>query len=80
LGGSLPTDAAGSLPAVVFLPPTGSSRAERWLAAARVAAAADLLERLADAGYGPLAVAAAEASDRKQLETLGARGVPEAAQ
>ena len=47
------------------------------MAAARVAAAADLLQRLATAGYGPLAVIAAEPDDQDRLAGLGDRFLPE---
>jgi hypothetical protein len=45
-----------SIPALVFLPPEGRTRAEQWMTAARRACAADLIERLLAAGFGPLTV------------------------
>ena len=70
-------DAAGAIPAILFLPTAGSTRGERWLAAARVAAAADLLLRLSRTGYEPVALVADEPSDREKLAKLGARLLPE---
>ena len=73
----MPKGATGAIPAILFLPTAGSTRAEHWLASARVAAAADLLDRLASAGYDPLAALAAEPSDREILARQGVRLLPE---
>ncbi len=53
---------------LLMIPPTGSSPAERWVAAGRVAAARDLLERLqATTWLGRVFVMAAEEADRALL-------------
>jgi hypothetical protein len=54
-------------------PPAGARRAERWMAEGRLAAASDLLRALtASTTIGPIYLLAAEADDRRRLETLGA--------
>jgi hypothetical protein len=47
-------------PALIFLPPAGVTPAEQWMAAARQACAADLIERLRAAGFGPFTLVASE--------------------
>lgn len=60
----------------IFLPPSGDSRAERWVAAARLAAASDLLLRLKKLEVaGPISVLAAEDEEAQALEALGARRI-----
>jgi len=68
--------AGGAIPAVVFVPPAGRTPAERWMAAARTAAAADLVERLAAAGCAAVYVAAADPADGEGLASLGATLLP----
>ena len=55
------------VPALVFLPPDGTTKAERWMSAARRGCAADLLERLRQAGFGPLHLVAADPSGADDL-------------
>jgi len=52
----------GPIPAIVFLPPAGDTRAEQWMASARRACAADLVQRLRAGGFDPVHVAAADRS------------------
>jgi hypothetical protein len=58
----MPTVTPEPIPAVVFLGPAGDTPAERWMSAARRACAADLIDRLAGGGFGPLYLAAAHSS------------------
>jgi hypothetical protein len=60
------------LPVLLLLPPAGTSRAERWVAAGRLAAALDLvacLKQLAD--VGPIACLAEDAADSQALSSAG---------
>jgi len=60
------------LPVLLLLPPAGASRAERWVAAGRLAAALDLvacLRRLED--LGPISCLADEPEDRLALSAAG---------
>lgn len=58
---------------LLMTPPAGSSPAERWVAAGRMAAARDLLERLRAATWsGRFFVLAAEGPDRAALAAEGA--------
>jgi len=63
------------LPAVVMLPPHGSSSVERWVAQGRLAAAQDLLGRLKRSGaYEPIIIIAENSDDEMALAELG--GLP----
>jgi len=66
-----------SIPVLVFLPSAGGSRAEQWMAAARRACAADLLDRLRASGFGPIHLVAAESSDREALAAPGLEALPD---
>ncbi len=65
------------IPTVVFLPPAGRSRAEQWLAGARRAAAADLIERIRSSGFDPIYLSAADPGDREFLAAGDVEIVPE---
>jgi len=54
-------------------PPAGETRAERWMAEGRAAAASDLLQTLSHSErIGPLYLLAAEEEDRRRFQALGA--------
>lgn len=60
------------LPAIIFLPPHGTSEAERLVADGRLAAASDLISRLRILpSMASIHVLAAEESDRAALQGLG---------
>jgi CTP:molybdopterin cytidylyltransferase MocA len=62
-----------TVPAALFLPPAGTSRAERWMARARLAACRDTIHRLqATQQAAPILVLAAEVEDRADLAAMGA--------
>jgi hypothetical protein len=61
------------LPAVLMLPPAGSSPAEAWVARGRAAAAEDLVGRLRrSSAFGPVFSLAAEAADTERMAAAGA--------
>jgi len=63
-----------SIPVLVLTPPAGRSKAERWLARARSAAAADLVQLLSRIDrVGPIYALCAEQTDGQVLAGLGAR-------
>jgi len=63
-----------SIPVLVLTPPAGRSRAEQWLARARSAAAADLVQLLSRIDHvGPIYALCAEQTDGQYLAVLGAR-------
>jgi hypothetical protein len=64
------------IPAVVFLPPAAASRAEQWMGAVRAACAADLLERLLEAGYAPVYLAGPTAPADAGLGVPDVRHIP----
>jgi len=60
------------IPVLLMLPPRGSSEAEAWVAAGRLAAACDLAERImANPLAGPCLILAHEDVDRRALQGLG---------
>ncbi|MCK4741516.1 MAG: hypothetical protein KAS80_04455 [Anaerolineales bacterium] len=60
------------IPVLLMLPPKGSSEAEAWVAAGRLAAACDLAERIkANPLAGPCFLLAHEESDRPALQEMG---------
>ncbi len=64
------------LAALLMLPPHGDSQVEAWLASARLAAAADLAERLVEhPGFDPILVLAADEEDRAALSALGGKPI-----
>jgi hypothetical protein len=65
------------VPAVLFLPPAGSSAGEVWMGRARLAACQDTLERLRMTECAaPILVLAAEGSDRAALAGDGVEMLP----
>jgi len=70
-----------TFPALVFLPPAGATPAEQWMAAARRACAADLVERLRAQGFSPLFLAsgdpqAADALSAPDVELIAESTAP----
>jgi hypothetical protein len=66
---------------LLMLPPAGQSAAERWVAGGRLAAARDLVLRIADIYSQPqVAVLAADVGDREVFTHLGATVLEPAAQ
>ena len=66
---------------LLMLPPAGRSDAERWVAGGRLAAARDLVRRIAALHCdAPVTVLAAEATDREVFTHLGATVLEPAAQ
>jgi hypothetical protein len=62
-----------SLPAILMLPPHGSTQVEEWVAEGRLAAASDLVFRLQSCGqFNPIIVIAEDAEDEETLTKLGA--------
>jgi len=60
------------IPVLLMLPPKGSSDAEAWVAAGRLAAACDLAERVrANPLVGPCFILAHEQADRLALQEIG---------
>lgn len=60
------------IPVLLMLPPRGSSEAEAWVAAGRLAAACDLAERVkANPFAGPCFLLAHEQADQLALQELG---------
>src|SRR5512137_2079265 len=61
-----------TLPAILFLPPSGESAGERWMSRARLAACRDTIDRLRSTHLErPIVVLAAEAGDRAVLDGDG---------
>ncbi len=65
------------IPVLLMLPPRGSSEAEAWVAAGRLAAACDLAERVkANPLAGPCFLLAHEQADRLALQEMGFDPIP----